>query len=223
MKKLILGKSIILTAALVIVAVTGTQKLYAQSAADDPTAPTVSVTDPIVGSNLSGVVTINADVANSSEVAGVQFYIDGSNVSTDTTAPYTASWNTDAATLGAHSLVAKAIIGTSNTNSTIITSDPVAVNVVDTTVPTVAITSPANSSQVSRNSNVTISATAFDNRAISKVEFYVNNVLKCTDTASAYTCNWTVPSGKGVRYAITARAYDTSGNATDSIVSVTSK
>jgi hypothetical protein len=58
---------------------------------------------------------------------------------------------------------------------------------------------------------------------VSKVVFYVNNVLKCTDTTAAYSCAWAVPSSRGVKYTLTVRAYDSSNNTASATVSVTSK
>jgi hypothetical protein len=93
----------------------------------------------------------------------------------------------------------------------------------DTTLPTVAITNPPNNSFVSRGSTVSISATAADNTKISKVEFYVNNVLKCTDMTTPYSCNWLVPAAKNVVYTLQAKAYDTSDNTASSTSRVTSR
>ena len=90
--------------------------------------------------------------------------------------------------------------------------------------PTVSITSPVNGSKVVRNSTVTIAAAAADNTAVWKVEFFVNGVLKCTDTSSPYTCVWQVPGGQKQTYNLTAKAYDVWNNmATSSTVTVTSK
>jgi hypothetical protein len=189
----------------------------------DTTDLAVSITDPVEGSNLSGVVNITADATDSVPIVGVQLFVDGTLLSTDTTAPYTTSWNTDAASLGTHTLTAKAFDGSGNTSGNVVTSSPVNVNVVDNAAPTVSITSPVNGAQVSRNSTTIINASATDNRGVSKVEFYVNNVLKCTDTTAAYSCAWTVPSQKNVNYALMAKAYDTSGNITSTTISVTSK
>jgi hypothetical protein len=93
----------------------------------------------------------------------------------------------------------------------------------DTTPPVANITKPTNNSQVSRNTTVTIAATATDASGIAKVEFYVNNVLKCIDLTSAYSCNWQVPSGRGIKYTILAKAYDVFGNLADKSIVVTSK
>ena len=95
--------------------------------------------------------------------------------------------------------------------------------VADVTAPTLTITRPTNGSTVSRNTSVTIAATATDNRSVARVLFYVNNTLKCTDTTSAYTCAWPVPSARGVKYTIRVRAYDGSNNYAEKSVTVTSK
>ena len=82
---------------------------------------------------------------------------------------------------------------------------------------------PANGSTVNHSSTVVITANATDNRAVSKVQFYVNNVLKCTDTTASYSCAWAVPRAKGVKYTLTVRAYDSSNNTASASVSVRSR
>lgn len=47
----------------------------------------------------------------------------------------------------------------------------------DTALPTVAITSPLDGGLVTKNSIITISATALDNVGVTKVEFYINAKL----------------------------------------------
>jgi Bacterial Ig domain len=83
----------------------------------------------------------------------------------------------------------------------------------DTLPPTVGITSPADGSQVRRNDTVTITASVSDNVGVARVEFSVNGVLRCTDTAPPYTCAWRVPNSAGVTQTLTAKAYDGAGNA----------
>lgn len=92
----------------------------------------------------------------------------------------------------------------------------------DTIPPAVHITSP-NITTVAARSTVTITATAIDNIAISKVEFYINSILTCTDTTYPYSCSWKVPNSKKA-YNILAKAYDTAVNSANSqVVTVTSK
>lgn len=90
----------------------------------------------------------------------------------------------------------------------------------DTTPPTVTITSPSNGASVFRNFTYTIRASATDNLKVAKVEFYINNVLRTTDTTSPYTSSWRVPNVRNASYTITAKAYDTSGNTATSSITV---
>jgi len=95
---------------------------------------------------------------------------------------------------------------------------------IDTTAPTVSITAPVNGAIVSGTLIVTASAT--DNvggvSGVSKVEFFVNNVLATTDFSAPFNYSWNtalVPNGS---YTLTAKAYDATNNsATSSIVTVT--
>jgi glucose/arabinose dehydrogenase len=77
--------------------------------------------------------------------------------------------------------------------------------------PVVALTSPADGITVARRSVVTINASASDADGITRVEFYVNGVLTCSDSAASYSCPWTVPGGRRRPFRIQARAYDTLG------------
>jgi hypothetical protein len=87
------------------------------------------------------------------------------------------------------------------------------VPVVDTTAPTVSITSPSDGAVVKARSIVTISATASDDVGGIKVEFYVNESRKCSDATDPYTCAWTVPNKSKATYRLQARATDAAGNA----------
>jgi hypothetical protein len=101
------------------------------------------------------------------------------------------------------------------------TSTPTPAPVPDTIVPTVSITNPLNGSSVTRNSTVTLITNASDNIGVTKVEFYVNNSLICTDTTNPYACAWKVPGKRGATYAIMAKAYDAAGNTATHTIRVT--
>ncbi len=85
----------------------------------------------------------------------------------------------------------------------------------DTTPPSVAITSPLNNATVRRWWTTNITASASDNVSVKKVEFYVGNILKCTDTTSPYSCAWSVPYTTSSYY-LKAKAYDAAGNNAES-------
>lgn len=105
--------------------------------------------------------------------------------------------------------------------STIVVPSPTPSPVIDATVPVVTITSPKTDATVKRSTKVTISATATDNVGITKLEYYVNNSLKCSST-TVKSCSWSVPSSRGVTYTILVKAYDKAGNMGSSLITVKS-
>jgi len=86
----------------------------------DTTAPTTSITAPANGATVSGTTTVSASASDNVGVTKVEFYLDGALKSTDTTSPYSWSWDTTSAANGSHTLVSKAYdaagnVGTSAT------------------------------------------------------------------------------------------------------------
>jgi hypothetical protein len=95
---------------------------------------------------------------------------------------------------------------------------------VDTTPPTVSLTSPAHGATVPRRSTVTVSAEASDNLAVVRVEFLVNRRLHCTASAIPYTCAWEVPAPPRRIYTLQAIATDAANNqGVSALVEVTSR
>jgi glucose/arabinose dehydrogenase len=95
--------------------------------------------------------------------------------------------------------------------------------IADSVPPTVSITNPTPGSIVARKSTIIISATATDNVGVTRVEFYVNGSLQCSDSSAGYTCNWKVPNPPNRTYQIEARAFDQAGNSGSALVQVTSR
>src|SRR5205823_7926080 len=102
----------------------------------DGTAPTVSITAPSAGANVTGTVSVTASASDNVGVAGVQFKLDSANLGAeDLTAPYSASWDTSTATNGSHTLTAVVRDAAGNTA----TSAAVTVSVGnDTTAPVIS-------------------------------------------------------------------------------------
>ena len=70
--------------------------------------PTISLSAPAAGT-VFGAVTVSASASDSSGIAGVQFLLDGANLSVeDTVSPYSISWDTTTTTNGSHTLSARA-------------------------------------------------------------------------------------------------------------------
>jgi hypothetical protein len=180
-------------------------------------APTVSVTSPSSGSTVSGTVTVTASASANTGVSKVEFYVNSVLQATDTSSPYSFSWNTAALANGSCILSAKAYDAAGNAGTS--TNVTVTVNN-DKTVPTVSLTAPTSGATVS--GTVAVTASASDNVGVSKVEFYVNSILQTTVTGALYTFNWNTTAVANGSYTLTAKAYDAAGNvATSSNVTVT--
>jgi hypothetical protein len=168
----------------------------------DTTAPVVSATE--VGT--SGTITFNASATDNVGVTKVEFYVDGLLKGTSTAAPYTLAFNSTALTNAAHSLTAKAYDAANNIGTSTAVSFTVSNTTPDTTAPLVSAT------EVGTSGTITFNATATDNIGVVKVEFYVDGVLKGTDTASPYTMTLDSTTLTNAAHALTVKAYDAANN-----------
>ena len=178
----------------------------------DTTPPVVSITSPADGATVSTTTTVTANATDNVAVSKVEFYVDGVLKSTTTTSPYTYSLVPSAYPIGSHAITAKAYDAAGN----VATSAVVNVTVPDTIAPTVSITSPAAGTSVS--GTFVAQATAADNVGVAKVEFYLDGVLKTTDTTgpSPYSGSISLTGVAAGTHSLTAKAYDAAGNVTTS-------
>jgi len=182
-----------------------------------PTPPEVTIQYPNNGTTVSGDITINVTATDNVTVSKVEAYLDGQLFANDTVSPYEFYWNTASCSNGNHTLMARAYDQANNVGQ----SNPIAVtvsNAVDNVPPTVIIDSPSNGSQVSRS--IKIVASANDAYGISKVEFYIDGVLKSTVFATPYAYSWNSKSVKSGWHTISVRAYDILGNSAEATVRV---
>jgi Bacterial Ig domain/Gametolysin peptidase M11 len=81
----------------------------------DTTPPALSITNPAAGALLpSNRLTISANASDSSGVSAVEFWVDGVMLARDTSAPYSAVWNTRKLAAGNHSIRVRAIDAVGN-------------------------------------------------------------------------------------------------------------
>ena len=80
----------------------------------------------------------------------------------------------------------------------------------DSQPPTTAITAPVSGASVS--ATFTITASANDNLGVGRVEFYIDGVLRSTDTTAPYSYAWNTTSFANGSHGIFSRAYDAANN-----------
>ncbi len=185
----------------------------------DTTPPVVSIGAPAAGATVSGTTTVSATASDNVGVTKVEFYVDGVLYGTDTTAPYSFSWNTTALPNGSHTLLAVATDAASNSAS----AAPIPVTVSntppDTTPPVVSIGAPAAGATVS--GTTTVSASASDNVGVTKVELYVDGVLYGTDTTAPYSFAWNTTQSLNGSHSLQVVAADAAGNTASATRTVT--
>lgn len=149
----------------------------------DATPPTVTVTAPAAGTNVSGTTTITADASDNVGVTSVAFAVDGTALGPpDTTVPYSVSWDTTTAAPGAHVLTAVARDEANNT----MTSSPVKVTVSNATpTPSGAVLLGDQSVESNRDSNAAGQAEAF--QAVAAASGTVRSVSVFVDPFSTAT------------------------------------
>ncbi|HWX66416.1 MAG TPA: Ig-like domain-containing protein [Rhodanobacter sp.] len=169
----------------------------------DTTPPTVSASE----SGSAGTITLSANATDNVGVTKVEFYVDNALKSTLTATPYQSTLDSTTLSNGTHSLVAKAYdaagnIGTSSTVSFSVSNSTGG----DTTPPTVS------ASESGSSGTITLSANATDNVGVTKVEFYVDNALKSTLTATPYQSTLDSTTLSNSTHSLVAKAYDAAGN-----------
>jgi hypothetical protein len=169
----------------------------------DTTPPTVSAAE----SGSSGSIALSANASDNVGVTKVEFYVDNVLKATSTSSPYQASIDSTTLSNSTHSLVAKAYDAAGNVGTSSAVSFSVSNSTGgDTTPPTVS------ASESGSAGTITLSANATDNVGVTKVEFYVDNVLKSTSTATPYQSTLDSTTLSNSTHSLVAKAYDAAGN-----------
>ena len=188
-------------------------QMASQSTPSDTQAPAVAITSPSYNETVSGDVLVEVDASDDTGVAQVVLYANGQSVGTDSTAPYQFSWNSGGVSDGNVTLTAYAYDSAGNAGI----SSGVSINVdnqpdnVESTPPSVAILSPAASSNVISGA-VTVSVDASDDTGVTYVALYVNGQVAGTDSAAPYEFDWDSTRVADGDVSFVARAYDGAGN-----------
>jgi len=191
----------------------------------DTTIPSVSITAPASGATVSGTIMVAVTATDNVGVASVTVSVDGIDLGTDTTTPYTLVWDTTTVTNGSHTLRATARDVAGNTTSASITVTVSNLGT-DTTPPTTTITAPASGATVS--GTVTVAVTATDptvanqtTSGVRDVTFVIDNVILATDSTAPYSFIWDTTTVANGNHTLLATAEDNAGNSITVSITVT--
>jgi subtilisin family serine protease len=185
----------------------------------DTTAPSASFLQPqdggTVGISQGEQITVNA--SDNVGVASVTLYDGETLVGTDTSAPYVFSWNTFSLAAGSeHTL--RAVAADQAGNSTGVSTTVTVIAGVDVTAPRVWFDSPVNDGRLKGDVKVAIGAS--DNVGVTRVEFYVDNVLVTSWTRAAYTAKWRTNTVAKGNHTLMSKAFDAAGNSASTSITV---
>ncbi|MCY1020059.1 Ig-like domain-containing protein [Pyxidicoccus sp. MSG2] len=183
----------------------------------DNAPPTATLSAPADGATVRNTVTLTATAVDDVKVARVEFFADGILLGSDSTEPFSWTWNSGAVANGTHVLGARAHDSAGNEGTL------VAVSVVtdnDETPPQVTIAAPL--AGATARGNVAITASASDNVGVTKLEFYCGTRKVGTATHVTSSTQWW-PTGVETNGTHTLRvlAYDARNNVGEASVVVT--
>jgi hypothetical protein len=177
---------------------------------EDTTPPSVAISSPQDGSNVSAVTSIVINASDNIAVTRVEIYVDGAKTATIMSAPYSWAWETRSYSNGTHAIKAKAF----DSNQSVEVSESVNVNnaETDSEKPVVTISDPLSSPVNWTEDNLHILASATDNVAVVKMEIYVNDSLVASEDSSSIERIWLRSGTPNGSYNLVIKAYDPVGN-----------
>ncbi|MFC2158929.1 Ig-like domain-containing protein, partial [Acidobacteriota bacterium] len=170
-------------------------------------SPNVQITSPQNGATTTTGLLFEAEASDDNGVTHVNFYVDGELKKSDSSPPYQWRWDSEQYSIGSHTVLARAYDTAGQT-----AEDSIDVEVVDNP-PVVDITSPASGTVVT--DTIEIRATASDDNGVTKVNFYVDDQLKHSDTSPPYTWVWDSKPFSSGFHTLRATAFDTIDQTTD--------
>ena len=185
----------------------GKSSVVTLSLVKDAEAPVVSMLTPGNGATVSGTVAVKASATDNQAVSKIEIYENGALVFAGNDNPVSYNWNTTAVPNGSCILSVRAFDAAGNASQTASVTVKVSN---DATAPTVSITSPVGGSTAS--GAVLVSAWASDEVAVSRVEFYVNDLLQATASNAPFGFSWDTAAVANGAFTLSAKAYDAAGN-----------
>jgi parallel beta-helix repeat protein len=185
----------------------------------DNTSPTASIKEPVSGNIYQGTITVNVNATDNREISNVHFKVDNgawlvmTYNSTDFLWKY--DLNTTSLSDGQRTLMVLALDKAGNPATTSITV------LIDNNPPTLTIQSPTSGMTVGLTLIVSVQASDASN--ISRIEFYLQDVLVYTVYNAPYQWSWDTTKYPNGDHTITVKAYDTAGNVKTSGTTVTVK
>jgi parallel beta-helix repeat protein len=173
----------------------------------DNTPPTVSIEAPTSQNTYNGTINVKANATDNRELSNVHLRVGNTEWLVMTKDPVDLFWKYDLNTTilsdGQHTITVLALdkAGNPTTNSTTLFTD--------NNPPTLAIRTPQSGMTV--GITLIVDVEAADVSGISRIEFYLQDVLTHTATSTPYQWSWDTTKYPNGEYRIVVKAYDMLG------------
>ncbi len=171
----------------------------------DPEPPRARITSPARAMDVRGEVPLGVDVGDNLRLARVDLLADGAVIASVENFPLDFRWPSDRFATGLHRLEIEAVDACGNRTR----SAPLEL-FTDRRAPVVELVSPGAGSLV--QGPVEIIAAASDNRALDRVELWMDRRLWTTDREAPFTFRWNSLLVAPRAHRLELRAYDRAGN-----------
>ncbi|MEN9343215.1 MAG: hypothetical protein RLZZ453_2 [Chlamydiota bacterium] len=196
--------------------------------------PQVALVSPKAKATLTGTTNLVANATDAVNINKVDFYVDGTLLATDKTAPYTATFDANKVSGGQHTIKAVAYneLGSSSeakTEVNVFNTFPVldlispkdGATVTGYLVLSAAVPNGASTIQEIVNPDGTkTKKTIFTNTSLKKIEFYLDSKLLVSGLASPYKITLNTKSLTKGPHKLRAVAYNYGGLSTESTVTI---
>ncbi len=172
-------------------------------------APSVSVVSPLPGSISNGFI-FKADASDDIGIKRIDFYIDASLVSSDSSSPYQVDLMTGSYSDGDHVLKAVAIDSANKNTESL-------VNVSFQNTIRVSFIAPVGNPYEWNSDDLIIRAKT-DLGEVVKMEIYINGYLRLSENKSTIAASWPYDQGPAGTYSLKIRGYDKNGNYAESTI-----
>ncbi len=171
----------------------------------DQTAPSVTITSPSRGENVSGLVPVLVDATDTVGVDFVTASVGGVSLGVDTSAPYEFEWDASSESVGEYTInvIAEDAAGNQGTASVKVDVDM---------PPEIEWDQPLDGDYVSGDTTLIVSVD--DDTSVEGVLFDIDHFDLGQDTRSPFRVNWSSCTASAGVHTLGATAVDESGNST---------
>lgn len=173
--------------------------------AADSKPPSVKISSLVNGQHVRGVVSVEVEASDDTEVREVTVTRDGAFLESASVAPYRITWDTRKEAEGPHNLAVKALDSAGNQGSS-----PFITVTVDNTPPAVKLSQPARRQTIT--GKTTLEAQASDIVGVAEVRFLVDGIPVGSARKPPYTASWESKSVSNGVHILEARAWDSAEN-----------